>query len=270
MERKEVTRFLSSHAGLTFDKHLIDQQLSQNHANALDLFRRNTLLVPKTINELGSPTLTRLSNPYTDSLISLNPNKTRGELNTFCYKQQIPTVNTSKLSNISLSMNNPYLYNLQQIGYNKQEANSNLFNIPKDSDQKNKFLTLLNDLQTLYIGPSFTDKTNEARIKKLNILIDYFSNLNDENNFRLDDKACLVYKNLTTNTKFALYVDYFVKYPSDLSSKSLPMYFKELFLDKILKSQNKFNPTLHYKPTFFKKKNKKDKKPTQTTYKTYR
>ena len=100
---------------------------------------------------------------------------------------------------------------------------------------------------------------NEIRISKLKILIDYFSKLNNGNDFRLDDKACLVYKNLTTNTKFALYVDYFVKYPNELHSKSLPIYFKELFLDKILKSQNKFNPTLHYKSSVSRKRTKKRK-----------
>ena len=52
--------------------------------------------------------------------------------------------------------------------------------------------------------------------------------------------------NLSTNTKFALYVDYFVKYPNEARSKSLPLYFRELFLDKILNSQSNFSPTLHY------------------------
>ena len=128
-----------------------------------------------------------------------------------------------------------------------------------DIDSENvKFLTLLNDLKTLYVGPSFTDRVNESRIKKLNVLMNYFSKDNTQNDLKLDTKGCLIYRNLNTNTKFDLYVDYFIKYPNEVRSTSLPIYFRELFLDKILKSQDKFTPVLHFKP--YLKKKKKPKK----------
>ena len=127
-----------------------------------------------------------------------------------------------------------------------------------DIDAENvKFLTLLNDLKTLYVGPSFTDRVNESRSKKLNVLINYFSKANTQNDLKLDTKGCLIYRNLNTNTKFALYVDYFIKYPNEVRSTSLPIYFRELFLDKILNSQDKFTPILHFKPHLKKRRRKR-------------
>ena len=91
--------------------------------------------------------------------------------------------------------------------------------------------------------------------------MEYFSKHNTQNDLKLDGKGCLVYRNLSTNTKFALYVDYFIKYPNEVRSTSLPLYFRELFLDKILNSQDKFTPVLHFKPHHsMKKKKKKAKK----------
>ena len=87
-----------------------------------------------------------------------------------------------------------------------------------------------------------------------------FSKANTQNDLKLDTKGCLIYRNLNTNTKFALYVDYFIKYPNEVRSTSHPIYFRELFLDKILNSQDKFTPILHFKPRRLKKKKKKRKR----------
>ena len=255
MEEKVVARTILSHRGLTFDKGLIHQDSSQNFINGLDLFKRSRLNLPsKAIHKLvkGYPTLRRPSSPYADSLINLDSSKTDLKFNTtlsFEPQQNNTSLHLSKLSNLGISLNNPYFYNLQETAHNQNEIRYGAVNFENDDGENIKFLTLLNDLKTLYTGPSFTDRINESRSRKLDILIDYFSNSNDENDLRLDEKGCLVYKNLSTNTKFALYVDYFIKYPSEVQSKPRPLYFNELFLDKISKSQTKFNPTIHHKST---------------------
>ena len=253
MEEKEVARKILSHRGLTFDKGLLHQDSRQNSANSLDLFKRSTLNIPtKTIHKLVKdyPTLRRFSSPYTDSLIDLDSSKTDLKFNTtlsFEPQQNNTSLHLSKLTNLGISLNNPYFYNLQETTYNQNKINHGAVNFGSDDGENIKFLTLLNDLKTLYTGPSFTDRVNESRSRKLDILIDYFTNSNDENDLRLDEKGCLVYRNLSTNTKFALYVDYFIKYPNEVQYKSRPLYFNELFLDKISKSQTKFNPTIHHK-----------------------
>ena len=161
---------------------------------------------------------------------------------------------------MGISMNNPYFYNFQETVRNQNEIGHGSVNFESDDGENIKFLTLLNDLKTLYTGPSFTDKINESRSKKLDTLIDYFSNSNDENDLRLDKKGCLVYKNLSTNTKFAVYVDYFLKYPNEVQSKSRPLYFDELFLDKISKTQTKFNPTVRHESSRTAKRRKNEKR----------
>ena len=260
MEEKAVARTILSHRGLTFDKALIHQDSFQNFINGLDLFQRSRLNLPsKAIHKLvkGYPTLRRHSSPYADSLINLDSSKTDLKFNTtlsFEPQQNNTSLHLSKLSNLGISLNNPYFYNLQETAHNQNEIR---YDFGNDDDGENiKFLTLLNDLKSLYTGPSFTDRVNESRSRKLDTLIDYFSNSNDENDLRLDEKGCLVYKNLSTNTKFALYVDYFIKYPGEVQSKPRPLYFNELFLDKISKSQTKFNPTIHHKSTREKRRGK--------------
>ena len=277
MEEREIAKILLSRTGLTFDKNLIHQNIRQNYINGVDLFRRNSLNPPKTEHLLTKdyPTLRRLSSPYTDSLINLNPSKTNLKSNTilsFKSAENTPTINLSKLSYLGLSLNNPYFYNLQETFRNQNEVDSPTL-MSNDDSENVKFLTLLNDLKSLYIGPSFTDKINTSRNNKLNILINYFTNSNENNDLKLDEKGCLIYKNLLTNTKFALYVDYFVKYPNEVRSKSLPLYFRELFLDKILNSQIKFSPTIHYKAAEYKKesfaprkKRRHDKPSKQNSY----
>ena len=164
---------------------------------------------------------------------------------------------------MALSLSNPYFYNLQGIIQDKTKIGQKALTMSSDdTDLENvKFLTLLNDLKTLYIGPSFSDRVNESRSKKLNALMEYFSKHNTQNDLKLDGKGCLVYRNLSTNTKFAIYVDYFIKYPNEVrSTSSLPLYFRELFLDKILNSQDKFTPVLHFKPRHSMKKRKRKRR----------
>ena len=263
MEERAIARILLSHSGLSFDKSLINQRSSQNRVNGLNLYSKNALSIPNYTQDLtkGYPTPRRSGSPYTDSLIELNPNKVNFTSSPFQGKQQNLITNFSKLSNLALSLNNPYFYNLQEIIHDKTEISHKVPTMSSDTDVENvKFLTLLNDLKTLYIGPSFTDRVNESRSKKLNALMEYFSKHNTQNDLKLDDKGCLVYRNLSTNTKFALYVDYFIKYPNEVRSTSLPIYFRELFLDKILNSQDKFTPTLHFKPYQHSKKKRKRKR----------
>ena len=262
MEEKVIARIiLSQSGGLTFDKTLIDQSLSQNYVNGFDLYNNNVRSIPNNTQNLTKnyPTLRRFESPYTDSLIKLDPIKANVTSSPFQPEQQHPTINFSKLSNLALSLNNPYFYNLQGIIHNKGEIKAfNMSSSDDDIDAGNvKFLTLLNDLKTLYVGPSFTDRVNESRSKKLNVLMNYFSKDNTQNDLKLDTKGCLIYRNLNTNTKFALYVDYFIKYPNEVRSTSLPIYFRELFLDKILKSQDKFTPILHFKPHLKKRRRKR-------------
>lgn len=266
MEERVIARILLSHSGLTFDKSLINQSSFQNRVNGNNLYSENALSLPNHTQDLtkGYPTATRFESPYTDSLIKLNPNKVNFTSSPFQGEQQNPIAKFSKLSNLALSLNNPYFYNLQGIIHDKTEIGQKALTMSSDDDTDSenvKFLTLLNDLKTLYIGPSFSDRVNESRSKKLNILMEYFSKHNTQNDLKLDGKGCLVYRNLSTNTKFAIYVDYFIKYPNEVRSTSLPLYFRELFLDKILNSQDKFTPVLHFKPHHsMKKKKKKAKK----------
>ena len=260
MEERVIARILLSHSGLTFDKALINQSSSQNHVNGTNLYSKNALSLPNYTQDLtkGYPTPRRFGSPYTDSLIKLNPNKVNFTSSPFQGEQQNPIAKFSKLSNLALSLNNPYFYNLQGIIHDETEIGQKA----DDTDLENvKFLTLLNDLKTLYIGPSFSDRVNESRSKKLNALMEYFSKHNTQNDLKLDGKGCLVYRNLSTNTKFAIYVDYFIKYPNEVrSTSSLPLYFRELFLDKILNSQDKFTPVLHFKPRHSMKKRKRKRR----------
>lgn len=262
MEEREVAKLILSREGSSFNRDILRQGVVQNHINAINLFKSNHLNSPKMAYELVKdyPTYGRFSDPYTDSLIELNPNKTN--LRSISTSKQAQDSSLSKFSYLALSLNNPYFYNLRETAHNQNEIDSHSFDTSNDDAEKVKFLTLLNDLKTLYIGKSFTDKTNKQRSDKINVLIDYFSNSNDENDLKLDDKECLVYRNLSTNTKFAIYVDYFIKYPNEINYKSLPLYFRELFLDKISNSQVKFHPTLHYnsKPTGSSSKKKIRKK----------
>ena len=205
MEEKVVARTILSHRGLTFDKGLIHQDSSQNFINGLDLFKRSRLNLPsKAIHKLvkGYPTLRRPSSPYADSLINLDSSKTDLQINTtlsFEPQQNNTSLHLSRLSNLGISLNNPYFYNLQETAHNQNEIRYGAVNFGNDDGENIKFLTLLNDLKTLYTGPSFTDRVNESRSRKLDILIGYFLNSNDENDLRLDEKGSSSQKSSTSH-----------------------------------------------------------------------
>ena len=224
--QRGVTRSILNHAGLTFDKNLICQKKQVNFVNGSNLFKEDKQ--PQSLAKLAFtyPALIETpGNAYIDSLTNLNTMLLISEATTLA---------------------------------KQKEADKNAY----IDNNENAFLLLLNDLKHLYTGPSFTDRTNKSRMKKINLLIDWFSKFNNENELKLDEKNCLVYRNLQTNVKFSVYVDYFIKYPQELRSKSVPMYFQELFLDKILKSQVKFTPTVQYLSGKIMRKHRKKKRQT--------
>ena len=255
MEERVHAKLMLNHAGSTFNNDLIQQSSIQNYCNSKKLFEKNTLYQPPSTQRLVKdyPTLRNPSNVYTDSVINLNANKLNLKSNvisSFASSQNVTSVKLENSSNLALSLNNPYFYNLQEMVYRQNEVNSNIFNSAKEDDGGDniKILMLLNDLKSLYTSSSLPNKVKQARTHKLNILFNYFSNFNDGNELKLDEKECLVYRNLRTNVKFSVYVDLFVKYPQENRPRSLPLYFSELFLDKILKSQVKFTPIVRYTP----------------------
>ena len=72
MEEKVIARIiLSQSGGLTFDKTLIDQSLSQNYVNGFDLYNNNVRSIPNNTQNLTKnyPTFRRFKSPY------LIPNK---------------------------------------------------------------------------------------------------------------------------------------------------------------------------------------------------
>ena len=251
MEFEERAKVILSQPGLSLDKNLINQNIYQNYINATTLFKRDTLYVPHSTRKLVEdyPSLRKPSNAYTDTLISLDPNKINlisNTLSSFSPLQNTPSVNIAPQSNLALSLNNPYFYTLQETAFRQNEITSSHNATTNEGRENAEVLTLLNDLKSLYTGSSLPDKINQNRTEKLNILFDYFAKSNEDTELKLDEKRCLVYRNLQTNVKFAVYVDVFVKYPQESRPKSLPLYFQEIFLDKILKSQIKFKPTIRY------------------------
>ena len=247
MNLEERAKSILSQSGLSLDKNLINQNTYQNYINAITLFKSNVLHVPHSTCKLVKdyPTLSRPSNAYTHTLISLDPNKINLKYNTLSSSMlSTPYLNVESQSNFALSLNNPYFYTQQETAFHQGETVSNLHNAANEDRANGEFLAILNDLKSLYTGPSLADKTNQNRSEKLSILFDYFSKSNKD--LKLNEKDCLVYRNLQTNIKFAVYVDAFVKHHEESRSKSFPMYFQEIFLDKILKSQIKFKPTIRY------------------------
>ena len=260
--QREVTTSILNHTGLTFDKNLICQKRQVNFVNGSNLFKEDKQ--PQSLAKLAFtyPALIETpGNAYIDSLTSLNTNKMNLKSNiisSFSPLENAPHTFTDALSALGISLNNPYLISEATTHAKQKEADKNAYIDNND----NAFLLLLNDLKHLYTGPSFTDRTNKSRMKKIDLLIDWFSKFNNENELKLDEKNCLVYRNLQTNVKFSVYVDYFIKYPQELRSKSVPMYFQELFLDKILKSQVKFTPTVQYLSGKIMRKHRKKKRQT--------
>ena len=118
-----------------------------------------------------------------------------------------------------------------------------------------KIITLINEFKTLYVGDSFTPKQNKQRIEKLALLFKYFSNHNNNQDWHLDEKGYLLYKNIKTMNRFVTYIDLFLKYPEEIpQGTKLPIFFQELFLNRIMSDYSKFSPTVHYTPDDHKKK----------------
>ena len=244
MAEKGQAKSLLEYVGQTFDKVLTHQKKIQNFVNGTKLFKENALKTPLSLAKLVSNNSV-LKNAYTDALINLSPNKINLKANTisqFLPQDANPLTLDNSISSLALSLNNPYALAEQATKFLLKEADK----IGYIQNDENAFLLLLNDLKDLYTGQSFADSVNEARKKKIDTLINYFSNFNETGELSLDEKKCLVYRNLQTNVKFSVYVDFFIKYPQDTRSKVIPMYFQEIFLDKILNSQVKFTPTIRH------------------------
>ena len=52
MEEKVIARIIPSQSGLTFDKTLIDQSLSQNYVNGFNLYNKNVRSIPNNTQNL--------------------------------------------------------------------------------------------------------------------------------------------------------------------------------------------------------------------------
>lgn len=242
-EAGRARKFLE-HSGQTFDKVLTNQRKIQNFVNGTKLFEENVLKTPLSLLKLALNNSV-LKNPYTETLTNLSPSKINLKANTisrFSPQNANPLLDNSAVLNLALSLNNPYALAEQATKFSLKEADK----VGHIKNNENDFLLLLNDLKDLYTGQSFAESVNDARKKKIDTLINYFSNFNETGELSLDEKKCLVYRNLQTNVKFSTYVDYFIKHPQDLRSKVVPMYFQEIFLDKILNSQVKFTPTIRH------------------------
>ena len=52
MEERAFARIVLAHSGSTFDKDLINQSITQNYINGLNLFNNNTLNFPSNVQAL--------------------------------------------------------------------------------------------------------------------------------------------------------------------------------------------------------------------------
>lgn len=229
----------------------------QNYVNNSNLYKKPELAAAPQTDAVKEFDLTNTENAYTDSLSVLDTNKVNLKANTELsfLPQQNKTAVLDDMPALALCMNNPYLMTMQTTR-SMQETSSKDSHV-ENGDDNNDFLTILNDLKYLYT--SSASQKSSVRSKKLDVLINFFSKFNKDNELQLDDKKCLTYRNINTAVKFSVYVDCFVKYPEETRSKTtFPTYFQELFLDKILNSQSRFSPAV-YQPSSIGKRQKKKK-----------
>lgn len=242
----------------SLNKDISERQNSvQNYVNNSNLYKKPELVAASQTDAVKEFDLTNTENAYTDSLSVLDTNKVNLKANTELsfLPQQNKTAVLDDMPALALCMNNPYLMTMQTTR-SMQETSSKDSHVENGNDN-NDFLTILNDLKYLYTS-SASQKSN-VRSKKLDVLINFFSKFNKDNELQLDDKKCLTYRNINTAVKFSVYVDCFVKYPEETRSKTtFPTYFQELFLDKILNSQSRFSPAV-YQPSSIGKRQKKKK-----------
>ena len=261
MSKKDFAKLHLEQSGSSFDKSINRQNIIQNYINNSNLFKNSE----RTIPQVKGFKFTSEENAYINAFSNLNTNKINLKPNTessFLPQQNKLSAIDNGLEALALSMNNPYLMTEQTTRTMQDQS----FKDSYIENDENEFLIILNDLKQLYTGSSFSSKINESRSKKLEILTKYFSKYNKNNELQLDNKKCLTYRNINTNVKFSIYVDHFIKYPDEDRSKTFPMYFRELFLDKILKSQTKFRPTVHRPSSVSGKKKKSNKKHRSNVY----
>ena len=248
MSFEESLKIIQSQPGLTLNNNLIKQNFHQNFINAKQLFgskdnELHTLHSSQNVTD-NFELFRKPIGAYTQSLFDVIPNKVNLKLNTlssFSPIQHTQHVTATPHSDLATALNNPYLYNETILSQN--EFNSSSTHFAHKENENTGFLPILNDMKQLYTSPSLSKQVNENRSEKLNLLSNYFAN--SEHDMKLDDKDHLIYKTLKTNTKFATYVDAFIKRNEKNSQKLLPIYFKEIFVDKILKSQDsRFNPSI--------------------------
>ena len=231
-------------------------KIEENKKNVTYLFTNNAFKHPQS-SYIHDGLQERFSNPYVDTLTSLDPNKVSLKHNViipFLEQQKVP-VNLLNLRQLATVMNNPYLAAQDDVAKQIELTSSYLYEKNETVRENAKIITLINEFKTLYVGDSFTPKQNKQRIEKLALLLKYFSKHNNNQNWHLDEKGYLLYKNIKTMNRFVTYIDLFLKYPEEIpQGTKLPIFFQELFLDRIMSDYSKFSPTVHYTPDDHKKK----------------
>jgi hypothetical protein len=239
--RNNLTKLHLKKAGFSLNKEINNQRALQNFQNNYELYKNTEHFIPHSFWNSNPPQEIN-KNPYVSSMIDLDFNNVNIKSNITStlqqQQQQQDLDNNTSMTTLALSTNNPYI----------------LFDSKKKNDDENQFLNILIDLKQVYLNDSFSTNVNESRNKMLNILINFFFKYNGNNDYWLDGKQCLCYRNLHTGVKFQLYVDYFVKqYDPSRSKSQPPMYFNELFKGIILNSQTKFSPTVQHSSKSTKK-----------------
>ena len=240
--------------GITFDLKSRLKQCNLNSNNVRYLFENNVLGFPIDPKILREVDVTDHSQGLYNDLMSI-PSTEKSDLKSnvvasFANYENIPT-NVISLSNAaSLILNDPHIAVYESLEKQmKIQGSSGIHEMEHKADEKNKILMLINDFKQLYTGKSFSSKTNNDRIKKFQLLENYFSGEKNPD-WQLDDKGFLIYRSIKTLVKFSSYLDYFLKYPSDIE-KGLkpPIFFEELFVKKILGlTSGKIQPSFHYTP----------------------
>ena len=237
-------------------------KIEENKKNVTYLFTNNAFKHPQS-SYIHDGLQERFSNPYVDTLTSLDPNKVSLKHNViipFLEQQKVP-VNLLNLRQLATVMNNPYLAAQEDVTKQIELTSSYLYEKNEAVGENAKILTLINEFKTLYVGDSFTPKQNKQRIEKLTLLLRYFSNHNNNQDWHLDEKGYLLYKNIKTMNRFVTYIDLFLKYPEEIPhGTKLPIFFQELFLNRIMSDHSKFSPTVHYTPDYHGKKFKNSTK----------
>ena len=254
--RDKLTKLHMKKAGFSLNKEINNQRALQNFQNNYELYKNTEHFSPHSFWNSKHPQESN-KNAYVSSMIDLDFNNVNIKPNITSTLQQQQQQqqqqqeqdldNNTSMTTLALSTNNPYiLFDSNQTSQQSKNPTNHQQSY-EENDYENQFLNILIDLKQLYLNDSFSSNVNESRNKMLNILIDFFYKHNANNDYWLDDKQCLCFRNLRTGVKFQLYVDYFVKQYDPSRSKSRPpMYFNELFKGMILNSQTKFSPTVQH------------------------